>query len=71
MSRAARKRDLVGRKIIEVDFGRWYDSSRREWITDPILTLDNGTFLRLTTLETDGGVYGTRIDVVKDPMAGC
>ncbi len=29
----ARKRDLIGRRIVEVDFRRYWNPNRREWMS--------------------------------------
>lgn len=58
----ALKKHLVGRKITGVDW-RKFDDGRGNTVTDPVLYLDNGTYLTLVTQETEGGVYGIRINV--------
>jgi hypothetical protein len=65
-----RARDLVGRTIVAVDFGRWYDGKRHEWITDPVLTLDNGREMGFVVLETDCGEYGVSIALTPPPKKG-
>jgi hypothetical protein len=65
----ARKRDLIGRKIVAVEWNRHRadddpKSSRyRDWVTDPVLVLDNGARIYFTTQETELGFYGVRINL--------
>jgi len=57
----ATKRDLVGRTITAVDWQRYWEPARRQWQTDPILTLDNGRRVWFTTEENEGSEYGHAI----------
>ena len=59
----ARARDLIGRTIVAVDFGRAWDARRKEWYHEPRITLDNGRALYFSTEETEAGIYGTRIGI--------
>lgn len=61
---AASKRDLVGRKIVDVDFRRSYDKDRAQWITHPVLTLDNGRRVWISTQETETG-HGHTIHITE------
>jgi hypothetical protein len=55
-----RARDLIGRKIVAVDFGRDWDG--QQWLTRPVLTLDNGQRLSFVVQEThDGAEYGVSL----------
>lgn len=60
----ATKRDLVGRKIVAVDF-RPFRTERAgagaEKTTRPVLTLDNGRRVWFNVAETDVGDYGIEI----------
>lgn len=64
----ASKRDIVGRKIVAVDW-RPFETGRteREKTTDPVLVLDNGTRLTFVVMETEVGEYGIEIVVHKAP----
>jgi hypothetical protein len=56
-----RKRDLIGRTITNVDLqGYWTGKGHgRKWMTDPVITLDNGRKLSFIVHEdNDGGDYG-------------
>lgn len=60
----ATKRDLIGRRIVEVHFNRF--ASRPEVsgevdACDPRIVLDNGRTLFFVTNETEIGEYGTTI----------
>lgn len=55
-----RARDLVGRRIIAVEFRQFADG-RGGRTSKPMLTLDNGRRVFFLTEETDVGEYGTRI----------
>lgn len=67
----ARKRDLVGRKIVAVDFRRFACDSRSctcsgghgrsSWHSNPVLTLDNGRRVWFVAEETEGSEYGTAV----------
>lgn len=67
----ATKRDLAGRTIVDVNFRRFRTTpegttprsmSRKDtWVSDPLLTLDNGRKVWFVTEETEVGEYGTTI----------
>jgi hypothetical protein len=59
----ARRRDLVGRKIVGVEFNRKSDG-RGGRMTDPVITLDNGRKLLFSVHESDVGEYGVTIILV-------
>lgn len=65
----ARRRDLIGRKIVDVQFNRFRarpDSGvDRSIATDPTLILDNGARLRFSVEETEIGEYGVAILIDK------
>lgn len=57
--------ELVGRRITGIKLNRSYDKTRKQWITNPVLTLDNGKSLRFNVQETDendtGYTYGVEL----------
>jgi hypothetical protein len=57
------KRDLIGRKIVNVEWNsfRAREGRERTMATDPMLVLDDGTRLRFLAEETDFGYYGVKI----------
>jgi hypothetical protein len=57
---SATKRDLLGRTIVGVDFGRFHDSAHG-WRTDPVLILDNGRRIYCVVQETNGCGYGVAL----------
>jgi hypothetical protein len=60
----ARKRDLIGRRIVDVDWRRFPrdpDDADSDMTTDPVLTLDNGVRLTFVVSETETGEYGVGI----------
>ena len=60
------KRDLLGRKIVDVNFRRFAtDRPKNPWTTAPILTLDNGRRLWFVVAETEVGEYGVEISISK------
>jgi hypothetical protein len=61
----ATKRHLIGRRIVAVDFRKQWDKDRRQWYTNPRITLDNGRTLFFVTQELDTGDYGTQIAVTE------
>lgn len=73
----ATKRDLIGRRIVAVDFRRFHCEAksctcasgpgRSSWHSDPVLTLDNGRRLFFVTDETEVGEYGTNICISERP----
>lgn len=64
----AQKRDLVGRKIVDINFRRHRTSDECGNVptSDPTITLDNGDRLFFTVDEDEGG-YGITIGIVKAP----
>jgi hypothetical protein len=63
-----KKEDLIGRRIVRVDFRQF--RTHREgvgledpgyWTTDPQILLDNGRWLRFLVEETDGDGYGVKL----------
>lgn len=66
--RNVQARDLVGRKIVAVEFHPF--KCRRhynEWATQPVITLDNGRRLRFVVQETDYGEYGVALALSDKP----
>ena len=71
----ATKRDLIGRKIVAVDFRRFGRNieghqcyvGKDRLTTDPLITLDNGRTLWLVVDETDIGDYGVSICISERP----
>lgn len=68
-----RKRDLVGRRIVDVRFNRFpaWDAGmarKGEYANDPVLVLDNGQELRFNVQETDVGEYGIQLCLSKKPQ---
>ena len=61
----ARKRDLVGRTIVAVDFNRTWEPLRHTWQTYPTLTLDNGRKIWIVTEENEGSEYGHAICITE------
>lgn len=65
----ATKRDLVGRKIVAINWQPFNpnlgDSNRPNRATDPILTLDNGRKLWFVVQETEVGEYGIEICITE------
>ena len=63
----ATAKELVGRKIIAVNFRRFSDG-KRGWAFRPLITLDNGRRIWFTAQETELGEYGVKIGIsdVKD-----
>lgn len=61
----ARKRDLIGRTIVEMDRRRQWDPGRRCWYDDPVIILDNGARIYFSTVETEGSDYGIDIHIAK------
>lgn len=66
----ATKRDLVGRKIVAVDWrrfdtGRGRGTSMREYSTDPRITLDDGSVIYFNVDETETSEYGLTVCVTK------
>jgi hypothetical protein len=62
----AAKRDLLGRRIVAVNwrsFKRAFEPTRLGKATDPLLTLDNGRTIWFTVDETDVGEYGVCISI--------
>lgn len=60
----ATKRDLIGRRIVDVQFNRFAsrpEVSGRLDACEPRIVLDNGRTLFFITNETDIGGYGTTI----------
>jgi hypothetical protein len=67
---SATKRDLVGRRIIDVDFRPFNRNmpGRKNYLGktyDPVLTLDNGRSLFFVVDETDVGEYGITICITR------
>jgi hypothetical protein len=60
----AKKTDLIGRRIVAVDF-RPFDNGRGETADDPILTLDDGSKLCFIVQETEVGEYGVRLCFIR------
>jgi hypothetical protein len=60
----ATKRDLIGRKIVAVDF-KPFDDDMGSKAHAPVLTLDNGRQVTFVVEETDTGEYGTSIQITK------
>jgi hypothetical protein len=60
----AAKRDLVGRKIVDVEFRRFHDPDHG-WCTDPVLILDNGRRVYFVTQETVTGDYGVFLGITE------
>ncbi len=58
----ATKRDLIGRRIIGVEWRPFPDGKGRT-ATNPALILDNGRRVYFTTQETEIGEYGTEIGI--------
>lgn len=57
MTKRARRRELLGRKITDVEWRRRFDGEK--WITDPRITLDHVEYLTIETIETaDGTPHG-------------
>jgi hypothetical protein len=65
-----RKADLIGRTIVDVDWG-WFGTglSHHPRTTDPVLTLDNGRRLSFTVCETEVGEYGIEM-AISDKQRG-
>jgi hypothetical protein len=61
-----RKTDLIGRKIVAVDWG-WFNTgqSQHPRTTQPTLTLDNGRRLSFSVCETEAGEYGVEIIITE------
>lgn len=58
-----KKTDLVGRTIVDIDWG-WFETGEgRQRTTQPRLTLDNGRKLYFTVRETEVGAYGVEIGI--------
>jgi hypothetical protein len=60
----ASKRDLVGRKIVSIDFHGFAprpDRDKRKTATDPRIVLDSGRVLWFVVDETEVGEYGVAI----------
>lgn len=58
----ARKQDLIGRKIVDVDFRPFPHWDYPDKLChNPVLILDNGRRVWFITQETGGSEYGTSI----------
>ena len=64
---AAKRRDLVGRTITAVEGEAHWDDTRKRWIHQPTLTLDDGRAVWFVTEESDIGEYGTEICISPKP----
>jgi len=59
-----RARDLIGRKIVGVEWHRFSSErpfSRQNDCTDPVLIFDNGQRLAFVVQETEVGEYGIEL----------
>lgn len=61
----AKKRDVVGRKIVDVEWN-WFETGRgSKKSTDPTIILDNGSRVHFVVIETEVGEYGIEMVVHK------
>jgi hypothetical protein len=61
-----RKRDLIGRTIVDVDWRRFATGKKdAPFACRPLLILDNGRILYFTVQETETGDYGVDIDITR------
>jgi hypothetical protein len=66
-----RKTDLIGRKIVAVDWGRFATGQpQHPRTTQPMLTLDNGRKLHFIVCETETGEYGVEMHITKPQRTG-